>query len=179
MNRIFAIKKGFPIPDGTIVYPFLNPKDSESGLPWDLIEGFSLAAGVIAPHTESKIQVLPLAAQVTFVLDGKLDIRIKDTESREPYTLSLSAQQAAVKRAGTFFQLDNSTDVMCRVLYIVSPPYVFDKEDDHILYDDAIVFNDDWQAIADANWQPSTLRSPGVTPEARRAALDRLERRSR
>ena len=64
MNRIFTIEGGFTVPDGTTVYPFLNPKDSMSGLPWDLVEGFSIAAGDMAPKSKSKIQVLPLASQV-------------------------------------------------------------------------------------------------------------------
>lgn len=54
MNRIFTIDKGFQVPDGTIVSPFLNSQDSESDLPWDLVKGFSLSAGVIAPNSKSK-----------------------------------------------------------------------------------------------------------------------------
>jgi len=54
MNRIFAIDRGFKVPDGTIVFPFLNSKDSEIDLPWDLVEGFSISAGEIAPIANQK-----------------------------------------------------------------------------------------------------------------------------
>lgn len=77
MNRVFSIDKSFRVPDGTLVYPFLNPKDSTSGLPWNLIDGFSIAAGDIEPGGQSKIQILPLADQVTFVLRGALELVLK------------------------------------------------------------------------------------------------------
>ena len=60
MNRVFNIKEGIRVPDGTIVYPFLNSKDSSSDLPFDLLEGFSISAGDISPNTHSKIHVMPL-----------------------------------------------------------------------------------------------------------------------
>jgi mannose-6-phosphate isomerase-like protein (cupin superfamily) len=172
MKPVFAIEHGIKVPDGTVVYPFLNPKDSTSGLPRDLIEGFSIAAGDIEPHSESKIQVLPLSTQVTFVIRGTLNVCIKDAELPVPETLLVRTEQAIVTRPGTFFQLINPTDTLCRVLYIVSPPYIFDKQDDQILYDDAVVFDEDWQALAKLNWQPAALLTDRIT--ARQAALDRL-----
>jgi hypothetical protein len=178
MNRVFAIQDGFTVPDGTTVYPFLNPKYSTSGLSWDLIEGFSMAAGAIAPHSKSKIQNLPFADQVTFVIRGTLEMCIKGEESPAPYKLRLAAEQAAVTQRGTFFQLENATDILCMVLYIVSPPYVFDKVDGQILYDDAVVLDEDWQALAKLNWAPPAISSRQTMAEARQAALDRLARRS-
>jgi hypothetical protein len=62
------------------------------------------------------------------------------------------------------------------VLYIVSPSYLFDKQGDQIIYDDAVVFDEDWQELAAQNWLPSTLLSSGVTSEARQAALDRISK---
>ena len=41
MDRVFKIDNSFQVPDGTILSPFLNPKDAFSDLPWDLFEGFS------------------------------------------------------------------------------------------------------------------------------------------
>jgi hypothetical protein len=178
VNRVFKIEHGIEVPDGTLVYRLLNPKDSTSGLPWDLVEGFSIAAGDILPNSMSKIQVLPLAAQVTFVLRGELDIHIKEPDSPGRYTLHLAAEQAAVKRPGTFFQLINPIDNLCRVLYIVSPPYVYDELDNQILYDDAIAFDGDWQALAKLNWKLPALLTSRVTTEARQAALERLARRT-
>lgn len=169
---IFSIRNGFQVPDGTLVYPFLNPKDSMSDLPWELLDGFSIAAGDVAPHGASKIQVLPLTAQVTFVLRGTMQIIAKDPEAPAPYTLQLAAEQASIQRPGTFFQLVNPADVLCRVLYIVSPPYVFDQHEGEIRYDESLVFDEDWQALADLNWQLPALRERLVTAEARQAALD-------
>lgn len=53
MNHIFTIKTGYRVPEGRVVHPLLNPQDPDSGLPFDLIEGFSIAAGEIAPHSQS------------------------------------------------------------------------------------------------------------------------------
>jgi hypothetical protein len=177
MNHVFKIERSILVPDGTIVYPFLNPSDSTSGLPWELMQGFSLAAGDLPAHSKSKIQVLPLAAQVTFVLRGALELWIKESGNAEPCSLPLLAEQAAFKHPGTFFQLSNVTDELCRVLYIVSPPYVFDKSGDQILYDDAVVLDEDWSDLAAQNWQPQGLLSSRVTPDARQAALDRISKR--
>ncbi len=178
MNRIFTIRDGFRIPDGTTVRPFLNAKDCMSGPPWDLLDGFSLSAGDIEPHSQSKIQVMPHVTQVTFVVRGELQIVMKDTQTRDPYTLRLAEQQAVITEPGTFFQLVNPTDVMCRVLYIVSPPYVFDRQDGQILYDDTIAFDEDWQALAQLNWQPPAPVTGWLTVEARQAALTRLAERA-
>ena len=55
MNQVFKIASPFQVPDGTLVSPFLNAKDSESGLPFNLLDGFSLAAGssIRAQHRKS------------------------------------------------------------------------------------------------------------------------------
>lgn len=143
------------------------------------MQGFSLAVGDLLPHSKSKIQVLPLAAQVTFVLRGALELRVKEAGNSEPYTLKLLAEQAAFKHAGTFFQLINPTDKLCRVLYIVSPSYVFDKQGDRILYDDAVVFDEDWPDLVGQNWQSRKLLSSGVAAEARQVALLRISERAK
>ncbi len=179
MNRVFGIEGGFTVPDGTTVYPFLNSKNSTSGLPWDLLDGFSLSAGDIEPHSKSKIHIMPQVTQVTFVVRAELEIAMKDSQVRDPYTLWLTEQQAVVTQPGTFFQLINPTAVACRVLYIVSPPYVFDMQDGQILYDDTIAFDEDWQALAELNWRPPALLTGQITAEDREAALDRLVRRVR
>ena len=155
MNRVFTIDRGFQVPDGTIVSPFLNYKDSESDLTWDLVEGFSISAGEIAPNSKSKIHVMPLVQQVTFVLSGKLEVCMKDINTSAPYTLEVSENQAVLTPPGTFLQFINNTDSPCHVLYIVSPPYLFDMEGDQVLYDDSICFDEDWKTLADWNWQPA------------------------
>jgi mannose-6-phosphate isomerase-like protein (cupin superfamily) len=179
MNRVFTIDRGFQVPDGTIVSPFLNSQDSKNDLPFDLVEGFGIAAGEIAPNSKSKIHVMPFVQQVTFVLSGKLEVCMKDIHTSSPYTLALSENQAILTLAGTFFQLINCTDLPCRVLYIVNPPYLFDKKGDQVLYDDSICFDEDWKVLADWNWQPPRLRDANLTAESRRAAAERVALRKR
>lgn len=56
-QRIFAIKEWLQVPDQTRVAPFLNAKDCTSSLPYDLLDGFSLAAGEI--DSASLIHIMP------------------------------------------------------------------------------------------------------------------------
>jgi hypothetical protein len=75
MNRVFPITAPFRVPDGTWVSPFLSAKDSQSELPFDLLDGFSLAAGIIDPNSCSTIHVMPFVTQVTFLRSGNLAAR--------------------------------------------------------------------------------------------------------
>ena len=47
MKKLFEIRDFFRVPDGTLVAPFLNSKDDNSDLPFDLLNGFSISAGEI------------------------------------------------------------------------------------------------------------------------------------
>ena len=55
MNRLFeCLDSGFfKVSDGTLVNPFLNPKDIMSGLPWDILDALGIAAGYIFETGES------------------------------------------------------------------------------------------------------------------------------
>jgi hypothetical protein len=153
MNHVFSVEKGFIVPDGTKVYPFLNPRDSESHIPWDLTGDVSLAVGEIAPQSQSKIHIHPLVTLITWVVSGTLQIKMKDPENADPYVVTLEAQQAAVTNPQTFLQHINATDELCRVLYIVSPAYVFLMEaDGTVVYDDAVVIDMDWKILAQQQW---------------------------
>ena len=100
---------------------------------------------------------------------------MKDPENSEPYTLNLNPQQAALTRPGTFFQLINKGSSLCRVLYIVSPAYLFELTDDgQVGYDDAVVLEEEWAQLEEMGWDPPGLREAGVTSEAREAAIARL-----
>ena len=101
MKRVFTIGKPFRVPDGTLVSPFLNPKDSMSGLPFDLLKGFSLAAGTIEPKTKSKIHVMPFVTQVTFVRQGELTVRMKGHPDRTHYALTVLSNQARFRSMAT------------------------------------------------------------------------------
>jgi mannose-6-phosphate isomerase-like protein (cupin superfamily) len=158
MNRVFKITQGFEVPDGTIVYPFLNSKDSQSDLPWDLTSDFSVAAGSIEPNTSSKIQAHPVVTLVIWVVYGQLQVRMKDTETSSPYSLDLWPEQAVLARPGTFLQLINTTASPCRVLYIAGPPYTFDKDHDgNVRYEDAVVLDYNWEQLEKQAWSPPEL----------------------
>lgn len=138
MNRIFSAGKGIAVPDGTVVFPFLNPRDTESGLPPGLFEGFSIAMGEIAPHSRSAIHRLRGVTQAVFVLEGRLTLTMRDPDGVAPYTLELAPEQAAVQLPGTRLQLANGADAPCRVLYVVSPAYRYETgPDGRVVYEDA------------------------------------------
>ena len=153
MDHVFRIENGFIVPDDTKVFPFLNPRDSESHLPWDLAGDVSLAVGEIAPHSQSKIHIHPLVTLITWVVSGALQIKMKDPENPDPYIVTLEAQQAALTKPQTFLQHINATDLLCRVLYIVSPAYVFLMEaNGTVVYDEAVVVDRDWEELAQQQW---------------------------
>jgi len=175
MKRIFEIEEPFPVPDGTLVSPFLNAKDTKSGLPFDLLDGVSVAAGIIEPQSRSKIHIMLFVTQVTFVRRGKLEVWMKSEDDVEPYALPLKEDQAALTRPGTFFQLVNNDAEPCQVLYIVSPAYVFEVLNGAVLYDDATVLEENWEDLRVAGWRPSVKFS---TWEQRQEALQRQAQRT-
>jgi hypothetical protein len=179
VKRIFSIGKGGQVPDGTKVFPLLNCRDCTSSLPADLLEDFSLAVGEIEPHRHSKIHVMPLVTQVTFVLRGELEAWMKDGDQPAPYSLRLGAEQAILTRPGTFLQLRNPMPAPCRVLYMVSPSYVFLMEEGRVIYDDSVVLEEDWEALEGINWKPGALRSLDSIRAARDLAQKRFVAPSR
>jgi len=156
MNDVFTIGDWFSIPDGTKLSPFMNSQDLLSDLPWNLVEGFSLSAGKIDPQTKSKIHIMPLVTQATFVLNGELQIKMKEPDS-DIYCLDLHANEAVLTRPCTFFQLINDTDALAYTFYIVSPAYLFDfsvKGDGDMepTYDDSACFDEGWEELAKMEW---------------------------
>ena len=175
MNRVFSPQEFFPVPDGTLVSPFLNPMYLNSGFPRDLGATFSLAAGTIEAHVESKIHVHPHVVQVTYVIKGTLMIKLKDPSTEEPYELALESAQAGVVEPGTFLQLINPGDLPASVLYIVGPPYVFEiDESGHVVYDDAVVLDQDWSQLSRLDWAPPELREESTGLAARQQAIERI-----
>lgn len=196
MNRIFKCLEQdfFTVPDGTLVNPFLNSKDIMSGLPWDLLDGLSVAAGQIDAGVVSEIHVHPYVSVVTVLLSGELKIRMKDQDNAEkPYDLPLQlpassgtlgfTSAAVLASPGTFFQLDNSEgSEPARVLYLTSPSYIFEPSesaDAPPIYDDAITLGRDWEHLAAQNWNPRELHEPSRSYAARERAKLRLAARSR
>jgi len=175
MNKVFRIRDYFCVPDGTFVSPFLNSKDNQSGLPFDLLGGFSLAAGKIETDSKSKIHIMPHVTQVTFVREGKLEVMMKSDEG-EPYPLNLERNEAVLSKPGTFFQLINNCLEPCEVLYIVSPAYLYEKSGDTVLYDDSVVLEEDWEQLSMPGWKP---KENLPTLVQRKNAEDRLAGRRR
>jgi hypothetical protein len=178
MNRIFTVRKGIQVPDGTTIYPFLSGLDRTSGLPGNFQEGFSLAAGEIAPQSSSKIHVMPLVIQATYVLRGLLEVRMKDPQSTAPYDLRVAPDEVVLTCPGTFLQLINRTRFSLQVLYIVSPPYIYEMgADGRILYNDAVVLEEDWEELEKMNWSPPALSNSPINPQTRQAATARFARK--
>jgi hypothetical protein len=172
MNRVFSISEPFEVPDGTMLSPFLNPSDSMSGLPFDFRSGVSISAGLIRPHTSSKIHVMPFVTQVTFVRAGDLFVRMKGRADREPYSQRVGVAQAVLTEPGTFLELTNEQDAVCEVLYVVSPAYLFEVAGGRVVYDDSVVLDESWVELAEKRWQ---FRHPTI--EDRREAERRLSQR--
>jgi mannose-6-phosphate isomerase-like protein (cupin superfamily) len=166
-------------PDATKVFPLLNCRDSTSGLPGNLLEDFSLAVGEIEPGRQSRVHVMPLVTQVTFVLQGKLEVWMKDKDQLEPYSLRLEEEQAILTRPGTFLQFRNYSGLPCRVLYIVSPAYIFLMEEGKMIYDDSVVLEEGWEELEKINWRPARLRSLDSIRKERQAAKERFAGLSR
>jgi mannose-6-phosphate isomerase-like protein (cupin superfamily) len=177
VNRVFSTAAPFRVPDGTWVSPFLNAKDSQSDLPFHLLDGFSLAAGTIDPNSCSRIHVMPFVTQVTFVRSGKLAVRMKGPDDTEHHILRLAAGQAVLTEPGEFFQLITEGSERCEVLYIVSPAYVFEMSSDRgVVYDDSLVLDENWDCLAAAGWRAAQAMP---TRTQREAAMRRLSERKR
>ena len=175
MRQVYKILEPFRVPDGTLVFPFLNSKDSSSGLPFDLLDGFSLAAGTIEPKTSSKIHLMPFVTQVTFVRRGHLQVRMKGPLDDDCYSLNARTDEALLTEPGTFFQLINDGKDSCEVLYIVSPAYIFEISNGQVVYDDSVVLEEDWDDLKSSGWHPA-VQLPAL--EQRPQAEHRLATRS-
>lgn len=162
------------MPDSTKVFPLFNCRDFTSSLPGNLLEDFSLAVGEIEPGRKSKVHVMPLVTQVALVLLGKLEVWMKDADQLEPYSLRLEAEQAILTRPGTFLQFRNPTGLSCRVLYIVSPGYLFVMEKGRVVYDDSVVLEEDWEELEKINWNTGKLYSLDSIRKDRQAAKERF-----
>ena len=152
MNRIFTIGAGFPVPDGTIVHSILDTAAlHHSAAVW--LEQLSVALGVIPPRITSKIHLHPIVTQLTWVIAGELTVMMKDPDSDAPYSLGLTAEQAVITPPGTLFQLRNTRDVPCRVLYVVSPAFLFEIDaGGNVAYNDAIVLDAEWSELEATGW---------------------------
>jgi hypothetical protein len=175
---VFSIRNWINIPDGTSVAPFFNPKDCTSHLAWDLLENVSIAAGEI--EQESAIQTLPLVTQITFALSGSLQVIIKDAEDDFPIVLSVESNEAVLMKPGSLFQFRNAGKGACRVLYIVSPAYLFELDNTGmVIYDDAFIVSENWEELKQRQWYPAGLSSQESRRIEREESYQRLSKRKR
>jgi hypothetical protein len=175
MNRVFRPIQFFPLPDGTRVAPVLNPWDVNAReLPGTALPGASLAVGEIPGGGSSKPHLHPIVSQVTWVLEGALVIRMKGLQDAGDYELELPAGAGVLTEPMTFFQLVNAdTARVARVLYIVTPAYVYQPGEGG--YDDAVVFEQTWEQLAAEGFPAGRVGDLEAVRRRRAAALEKLE----
>lgn len=176
MNKIFKVSDLFSVPDGTKVASLFN--SAEDAVLTGRKEGISIAIGEIPPGTKSKIHIHPLVAQVTFILEGGISIYMKDRAASEKYKLELKKNEAVLTQEGTFFQLINESEGICRVMYVVTPEFLFETAGGEVTYNDAIVLEGDWEELAQLSWNPPELLSIHTAAETRQKALERIMSRN-
>jgi len=72
----------------------------------------------------------------------------------EPYSLRLEEEQAILTRPGPFSSSATYQSPL-RVLYMVSPAYLYLIEEGKMLYDDSVVLDEDWEDLEKINWKPA------------------------
>lgn len=195
-NQVFECLENdfYTVPDGTLVNPFLNPKDIMSDLPWDLLDGLSVAAGQVNPGIVSDILVHLFVSHVIVLLSGELKIWMKEPDDpKERYAVHLKmptpsgkpgfTSAASLVQPGTFLQLDNSEgSEPARVLYLSNPSFLFEPgetEDAEPIYNDAIILGRDWERLEAQNWNPPELHDPSSSYAARQRSMERMAAKSR
>ncbi len=174
MNRIFEPRGYITVPDGTDVSAFLNATDAtQENVPWGALGEMSIASGRIGPGVHSWVHVHPAVTLVTYSVSGSLTARMKDVATPRPYDLQLRAGQATVSEAGTLLQLRNDSLEVAEVLYIASPSYVFEKDGESVVYDDAILVSKSWEELEAADYEVPALRVSADEARARRAEARR------
>ncbi len=163
LNRVFRPGAFVAAPDGTEVDPFLNPADDARARPPPPIPGgLGLAAGRIRAGVTSAIHAHPVVTQVTYVVSGKLTVRMRGPDDAEPNELVAEAGAAVVTEPGTPVQLANDTDEDIHVLYVTSPAYLSVRKDGRKRYDDAVLLED---------WSTPLSDEVRERAEARRATI--------
>lgn len=174
MDHIFDLPEGVTVPDGTRVHEILGlNRASELARRWS--DNGSIALGDLPPGTISKIHLHPIVQQFAWVLEGTLEVVMKDPHTTHPYRLRVPAQHGVMTEPHTFFQLHNPSNATCKVLYVVTPVFVFETDDSgNVIYNDAVVFDQDWPQLQECGWATELLDHQETIMTARAAALNRL-----
>jgi mannose-6-phosphate isomerase-like protein (cupin superfamily) len=163
MRRVFIQPDPNRVPDGTLLSEVLR------------VDGFSLAAGVIEPGLSSKIHLHPFVTQVTYVQSGRLMVWMRGPSDEKPYSLELFSKQACLTEPGTFFQLVNPAYEPSHVLYIVSPPFLFETgPTGNAVYNDAVVLDESWEDLARDKYDLGKLVKHFPTAQERQKSAERL-----
>jgi hypothetical protein len=110
---------------------------------------------------------------VTWVLDGRLRVRMKEPSSADPYELEVGRGAGVLTEPMTFLQLVNPDALQAaRVLYVVTPAYVYLPGENG--YDDAVVFDASWDHLAREGFPTLAIADPDVIRLQRASAQDRL-----
>jgi hypothetical protein len=174
MKRVLEPCRFFPVRDGTQVASVLNFWDANAqARAVDAFAGASLAVGEIPPLCASRPHLHPLVAQVTWVLDGRLRVRMKEPSSPDPYELEVGRGAGVLTEPMTFLQLVNPDALQAaRVLYVVTPAYVYLPGENG--YDDAVVFDASWDELARGGFSTLAISDRDAIRLQRARAQDRL-----
>ena len=91
----------------------------------------------------SAIHVHPVVTQVTYVVSGRLTVRMRGPDDAEPNELVAEAGAAFVTEPGVPVQFANDTRTDVHVLYVTSPAYARVRDAGRTVYEDAILL-DGW-----------------------------------
>ena len=176
-DRVYTIEDGVEVPDKTMVFPILDPEQQrKAGL--EIFEPLSLAMGELEKGETSSIHVHPIIAHLTWVLSGQLQVKMKDQEHDEAYTIDVDTNQAVLTKAGTFFQLINRGVDTCKILYQCAPAFVFDMDQNGtVFYNDAIVLeNYTWEKLKQMKWDiPELKEDIEKIKKRRQEAIQRMQ----
>ena len=115
----------------------------------------------------SAIHVHPVVTQVTYVVSGRLTVRMRGPDDAEPNESVAEPGAAIVTEPGIPVQLANRTDEDIHVLYVTSPAYVSVRDDGRSVYDDAILL-EGWSApLSEADRAPARAQRATVLRRSR------------
>ena len=173
-KRIYKIEDGVEVPDGTMVFPIIGPRQQQmANIP--IYDDLSLAYGELELGEKSSVHIHPVCAHLTYVLSGKLTVQMKDSDHPDSYTLDVDANEAVLTKPGTFFQLINRGQMTCRVIYYCTPGFVFELDaNGNVVYNDAIVLPYTWKELKERNWYIPEMDDLEGIKKRRQEALDRM-----
>jgi len=144
LMNIYKPAEKFLLPDKTWLRNIFSNNDVSN----EFVDKLSLSIGEISPQTKSSIHIHPFVTQVTFVLEGEVVVLSKQFNSLKKSMETLEKDECIITEPNTFYQVENKSQRLSKVLYVVTPSFLFIVNSDGTLkYNDALVLSDDWQYI--------------------------------